>query len=209
MELDTTFYVLGGVLVALALIVSYVGIRGKEKFPPSGGVMIGGLAVVGAVVIATGAYAVALAREEQEHREREQAAEERRAEAENEGAEEPGAAPAAQEGTGVSEGGQPQGSGAGGAAETYDVTSPEDGSLSFEPPEIQAPAATITLAYANPSPVIHNINLEVEGETIAESEDVTDAATEVTAELAPGEYLYYCSIPGHREGGMEGVLTVE
>ena len=32
---------------------------------------------------------------------------------------------------------------------------------------------------------------------------------EATAELVPGEYIYFCTIPGHREGGMEGTLTVD
>ena len=43
---------------------------------------------------------------------------------------------------------------------------------------------------------------------VAESEDVADGTVEITAQLAPGEYVYYCAIPGHRESGMEGVLTV-
>ena len=73
METDTTFYILGGVLVAIALIASFIGVRRKDSFPPSKGVMAAGLALVGAVVIATTGFAVALAREEKEHREHEQA----------------------------------------------------------------------------------------------------------------------------------------
>ena len=193
MSVETAFYVLGGALVVIALVVSYIGVRGKSSFPAGRGAMVAGLAVVSVVVIGTASFAVALAREEQQHREDEQAEEEAHAEEE-----------------GATEGGQPPGAApTGGATEELAVSSPEDGSLAYEPPALQSAPATITLAYDNPSPVIHNINLEVEGETIAESEDVTDAATEITGELAPGEYLYYCSIPGHREGGMEGVLTVE
>ncbi len=30
----------------------------------------------------------------------------------------------------------------------------------------------------------------------------------IPAELTPGEYVYYCEIPGHRQAGMEGVLTI-
>ena len=56
----------------------------------------------------------------------------------------------------------------------------------------------------------HNVAIESEGETIAQGATVSggDAAAAI-ASLEPGEYIFYCSIPGHRESGMEGDLTVE
>jgi uncharacterized cupredoxin-like copper-binding protein len=30
----------------------------------------------------------------------------------------------------------------------------------------------------------------------------------VSADLQAGEYAFYCSVPGHLEGCMEGTLTV-
>lgn len=208
----STFYIVGGALVLAAFAISAVGIRGREGFPKSKSQMAGILALFALLVAGTSAFAVAYAREEQDHREHELAQDEAEAEsgvAEQEGSADAGAAPAAQEAEGqASEGGEPSGEPA--AGQTLDVTSPEDGSLAFEPDALSADAGTVTLAYDNPSPVTHNIAIEDEqSQLLAESEDVIDGAAEATAPLVPGQYLYYCTIPGHREGGMEGTLEVQ
>jgi uncharacterized cupredoxin-like copper-binding protein len=30
----------------------------------------------------------------------------------------------------------------------------------------------------------------------------------VTVDLKPGKYAFYCSVPGHRQGGMQGTLAI-
>jgi plastocyanin len=206
----SVFYFVGGALVLAALALSYVGIKGKGSFPPDSRVFTGVMVLFGLLVAVTAAYAVANAREEQEHRDEELAHEEAEAaEAEAEVPPAPGGSPTGEppkEGAGAP-GGEPAPAG---PQQALDVTSPEDGSLAYDPDSFQIAAGEVTLVYDNPSPVAHNINIEDdEGQVLAESDDVTDSETEVSAPLVPGEYIFFCSIPGHREGGMGGVLTVE
>lgn len=54
----------------------------------------------------------------------------------------------------------------------------------------------------------HNVVFEgIEGdEPIVEGD--AEGVYSGTVELEPGEYTYYCSIPGHRPAGMEGTVTV-
>jgi len=194
MSNETLFYLLGGILVVGALGLSFLGLKAKE-FPPRSA-LIGVTALFAAVVVGTAVYSVLNAQDEQEHREHELAKEEEVAKADVEEAE-GDAPPAAEPGPPAAE------------PTTLALTSPEDGSLSFSPDGLEASAGDITIEYDNPSAVPHNVAVELEDELLGESDTITEAvATLELTEVEPGEYVYFCTIPGHREGGMEGDLTV-
>lgn len=80
--------------------------------------------------------------------------------------------------------------------------------LKFDKSELEASAGTVTLRLTNDSTIPHNVALESEdGETLGEGEIVGQGETsEVTADLEPGTYTYYCS--PHKGAGMTGTLTV-
>lgn len=188
------FYVFGAALTLMAVVIAFVGMR-KDSFP-SRPVMIGGLALMSFLVVGSAAFAVVLSREEHEIRE-DEISEYRAEEAEEA---ESGETPAEED----PEESEPVEGG------TLALTSPEAGDLIFEPDALEAEAGEVSIDYTNPSEVPHNVAIEDESETIAQSETVTGGdSAEATAELEPGEFVFYCSIPGHREAGMEGDLTVK
>jgi uncharacterized cupredoxin-like copper-binding protein len=92
-----------------------------------------------------------------------------------------------------------------GEATTLDNPADAGGALAFEKDELTAPAGEVTLVMENPSSLDHNIAIEGEGE----GEVVGQGGTSrITATLEAGEYTFYCSVPGHQAGGMEGTLTI-
>ena len=199
--MNDLFYVFGLALTAMALIVAFVGMR-VEKFPSSRSAMFGVIGLMTFLVVGSAAFGVSLAREEHEHRAEEIA--EYRAEVEEEEAADPSEA---EEPTEVEAEGEPE---ATQGEEGLELTSPPEGDLVFEPESLEAEAGEVTIEYTNPSEVPHNVAIEVDGETVAQGETVTGGETgPASARLEPGEYVFYCSVPGHREGGMEGPLTVE
>jgi plastocyanin len=96
----------------------------------------------------------------------------------------------------------------GGGGGHITLTADPDGNISFDQTELTAPAGSVTIELVNESTVPHNV--EIEGNGVEEvSETITEGTTELTVDLEAGEYTFYCAVPGHREGGMEGTLTVE
>jgi plastocyanin len=94
-----------------------------------------------------------------------------------------------------------------GTHEVVEIPAAEQG-LAFAKTTAQAKAGQITLRMPNPASIEHNIALDepkpVEGEVVGQG-----GTSEIDVNLTPGTYEYYCSVPGHREGGMVGKLTVD
>jgi plastocyanin len=68
----------------------------------------------------------------------------------------------------------------------------------------------VTIDFTNPQPLEHDVAIENSaGETIGQTETVAEGSDSTVVELKPGTYHYYCTVPGHREAGMEGTLVVK
>ena len=92
---------------------------------------------------------------------------------------------------------------------TLTIPAAESGALSYEFASAEAAPGSVKLASPNESTVPHNI--AIEGGGLDEEGEVVQGGgvSEITVELKAGEYTFYCSVPGHREGGMLGKLTVK
>jgi nitrite reductase (NO-forming) len=75
----------------------------------------------------------------------------------------------------------------------------------FTPSEIEAGEGEIPISIANVDAFEHDFTIdELDVQVLLGANESVDA----TFEAGPGTYVFYCSIPGHRESGMEGTLTV-
>jgi nitrite reductase (NO-forming) len=67
---------------------------------------------------------------------------------------------------------------------------------------------TVTITVINGDPVAHDLTLD---EFDVKTEQLTDKDQQVTISFTattPGDFVYYCSLPGHRDIGMYGTLHV-
>jgi plastocyanin len=84
------------------------------------------------------------------------------------------------------------------------------GQLKFSKPSLSAKAGKVTISFTNQAPEAHNLTIQqgTSGPTVARTPTFKGATKTLVVDLKPGTYTYYCSVPGHRMGGMQGTLTV-
>ena len=99
--------------------------------------------------------------------------------------------------------------GGGGAGGTIKISADPSGQLAFEQKSVTAKAGKNKIEFDNPSSVPHDVKIEENGKEKGGTDLVTNGKAEATVTLDAGEpYVFFCSVPGHRQAGMEGKLTV-
>lgn len=97
-----------------------------------------------------------------------------------------------------------------GSAAAVDIEADPSGQLAFTSDSATSKAGEVTVNFTNTSPVPHDVRVESSGgEELGGTEVLSEGNESAEIDLKPGEYTYFCSVPGHRQAGMEGTLTVK
>jgi len=176
------FFVAGIVLVLAAVGLAFLGIRESDRFPTSRAMLVGGIVIFAAVVATTMAFAVVKSKDEQDKRNEELAKEDQQ-QAGN-------ATQAASAGT------------------TLQISTPSGTALAYNQKQVGAPAGEVTIDFQNNESLAHDVAVaDTSGKVLGQTELVTSGSASTSINLPAGNYVFYCTVPGHREAGMVGNLV--
>lgn len=100
--------------------------------------------------------------------------------------------------------------GGGGASSTLKFEADPGGELAYTTTSASTQAGEVTIEFDNPQSLTHDVAIESSGgEEIGKTELIANGSDSTVVNLKPGFYTFYCSVPGHREAGMEGALSVK
>jgi plastocyanin len=174
----TPFYIVGGALVLWAFFLGLGIDRLRPGFPEN----IGGqrllVAITALLVAGTLAAAVATSGTPSQAR-----------------------APAS--GTSTSPSAAPSG-----PATSLPLAADPSGQIRYDTRNLSASAGAVTIDFTNASPLMHNVTIAQGTKVLGATPTFTGGSKRLALSLKPGRYVFYCSVPGHREAGMEGTLTV-
>jgi len=178
----TPFYIAGGVLVAWALILALaLGLR-HPAFP---GNLLGERVVITiSVVLVLAAMSAAVVTASQPAKAGSQGASSSRPPA--------AAAPASPAAP----------------ASALKLAADPTGLLSYDTKQLSAKAGRVTITFTNAASLEHNVTIAQGSTQLGATPTFGGGARTLTLNLKPGTYTFYCSVPGHRQSGMEGTLHV-
>jgi plastocyanin len=100
--------------------------------------------------------------------------------------------------------------GGGGGGSTVDISTPSGSDLAYDQKDVSAKAGSVTIDFDNKQATPHDVVVEDSGGTeLGKTDLISSQTASTTVDLQPGTYKFFCDVPGHREAGMEGTLTVK
>jgi len=176
------FYIAGGALVVWALVVSLgLGLR-RPDFPNSLTGQRAVIAITAVLVLATLSMAVVTSGGST------------KAEASSSSA--------------VAPSGPSTRTPAGTAVTALKLAANPSGQLAYNAKQLSAKAGDVTITMTNMSPLEHNVTIAQGSTVLGSTPTFIGGSKTLTLNLKPGTYTFFCSVPGHRQAGMEGTLTV-
>jgi plastocyanin len=102
------------------------------------------------------------------------------------------------------------GTSASGAAQVLKLAADPSGGLSYNTTTLTAHPGKVTIEFTNSAPIEHNVTVaSTSGSTLGATPTFSGATKSLTANLKAGTYTFFCSVPGHRQAGMQGTLKVQ
>jgi len=182
----TPFFIAAGLLVVWAIAVSGIGIR-SARFPSSAGQARLAMSVTAVLVAFTAAMAVYTAKT-------------------------PPGVPPYRTGAvtnGVTPGATPVGAAVKPTSGPLPLAANPQGILAYSTKTLVASTSHVTIDFTNHSPLMHNVTVaNASGKVLGATPTFMGGSKTLKLDLPPGNYTFYCSVPGHEAAGMKGTLTV-
>jgi plastocyanin len=94
------------------------------------------------------------------------------------------------------------------AASRLPLAANPTGLLAYDTKQLSARAGTVTITMANMSPLEHDVAVAEGSKVLGQTPVFKGGTMNLTLKLKRGKYVFYCTVPGHRQAGMEGTLNV-
>jgi len=95
-------------------------------------------------------------------------------------------------------------------ASNVSLSANPSGQLEYNTKSLSAKAGKVTIAFTNQAPLGHDVAVESSsGQQVGATPVFSGGSKTLSLELKPGTYKFFCTVPGHRQAGMEGTLTVQ
>jgi uncharacterized cupredoxin-like copper-binding protein len=85
------------------------------------------------------------------------------------------------------------------------------GDLAYTTDEVTAKEGNVTIEFTNPQATPHNVRIEaLPSHGNVTTRTIKDGFDAITITLNTKEkFIFYCTVPGHRKAGMEGIVNVK